>query len=120
MHEVFQLLKMLNCFDGKRKDVTEKRGECLKHNGSHSSSCVVQLTRARFKVFVAVPVRGRAEFDPSAGRCHSSSDAAAGCPSLLCVLHIPGLKTHIRISLSEVEAYDRRWENLRNIYMFKI
>lgn len=112
MQEVFQLLKMSNCFDSKRNDVTEKSGECLKRSASDSSSCGVQLTSARFRMFVTAAlttlVRDRAGFGPSVARCHSSSHAAAGCPSLLCVLHISGFKMHILFSLSKVEAYDRR------------
>lgn len=60
MHEVFQQLKKSNCFDWKRKDVTGKSGERLKKeknpSGSNSSSCVVQLTSARFKMFVTASV----------------------------------------------------------------
>lgn len=115
---------MSNCFDCERTDVTEKSEECLNRSGSGCGSCVVQLTSARFKMLVAAPVttceRERAEFAPSVASCHSSGDAAAGCQGLLRVLHIPGFKPPILISVSQVDAYDRRRENLRYIYIYII
>lgn len=96
MHQVFQLLKMSNCFDSKRKDVIEKSAECLKQRLRLQLLCsTADLGALRHVCHRACyDTRERAEFGPSVARCHSSSDAAAGCPSLFCVPHISAFRTH--------------------------
>lgn len=121
MHEVFQQLKMSNCFDWKKKDVTEKSGERLKKKiaqpfklqqlCSTADLCTLQNVCHCF----CYDVRGGAGFSPSVAPVTAPVmlQLGAKASSVCCISLFLKL---MFISSPEVAAAGRRWETLTIIY----
>lgn len=111
--------KMSNCFDCERTDVTEKRRRVSETQRRRTADlCTLQdcwsLRRWRRCA------RERAEFVAS---CPSSGGAAAGCPGpppRAAAYSWFFKTTYSSFCFPQVDACDRRWENLGNIYIYII
>lgn len=119
MHEVSQQLQMSNCFDWKRKDVTEKSGERLKKKEkkpqrfklqqlcSTADLCTLQNVCHCF----CYDMRGGAGFSPSAAPVTAPVmlQLGAKASSVSCISLFLKL---VFISSPEAAARGRRWETL--------